>query len=118
VENTSDLEVGMVVFLGKILVITAPIVSSPRSPRDSGVTSKSTSHQLLQLEQPRARGNKNHEFSLLAEKQVKLKCDSTAKNYKAQTANFVMKSQKYSTKNKLLNYQPELQLKGQKFHQD
>jgi hypothetical protein len=49
------LEVGMVVFLGKILVITAPIVSSPRSPRDSGVTSKSTSHQVLQLEQPRAR---------------------------------------------------------------
>jgi hypothetical protein len=113
VENTSDLEVGMVVFLGKIVVITAPIVSSPR---DSGVTSKSTSHQLLQLEQPR--GNKNHEFSLLAEKQVKLKCDSTARNYKAQTANFVMNSQKYSTKNKLLNFQPELQLRGQKFHQD
>ena len=39
VENTSDLEVGEVVFLWIIFVITPPKVSSPR---DNGVTSKST----------------------------------------------------------------------------
>ncbi|BAS93242.1 Os05g0302916 [Oryza sativa Japonica Group] len=39
VEKTSDLEVGKVVFLGIILVITPPSVSKPR---ESGVTSRRT----------------------------------------------------------------------------
>ncbi|BAT16514.1 Os12g0244150, partial [Oryza sativa Japonica Group] len=39
VENTSDFEVGSVVFLGIILVITPPNVSRPR---DNGVTSRRT----------------------------------------------------------------------------
>ncbi|WVZ89948.1 hypothetical protein U9M48_036293 [Paspalum notatum var. saurae] len=57
VENTSDFEVGSVVFLGIIFVITPPNVSKPR---DNGVTSRRTTSFTSPAKTPPCRPKRNN----------------------------------------------------------